>query len=169
MDWNERQRIGKAINENLKSQGGKPPIRMGSKKHLDADLEGFFDWVDRDDPKIWDDFEPHVKEWYRQIKGTQGRGFVRHFRDFTPTLAKLKKERKLTFNALMVYLVYRDSANNSDKKNRLGLGPGETCIGGKTMAEKSGVRVDGISEANKLLAEAGLVVFMRRLWELSCS
>ncbi|MDP3181266.1 MAG: hypothetical protein Q8M54_00430 [Desulfobaccales bacterium] len=159
MDWNERRRIAKAINDNIKSNGGKPPIRTDSKVHLDPDLENFFDWADRNDPEIWDDFPPHVREWYRQRKGGKGRGWWRHYRDFTPRLVGLK-----TLNALKMYLVYRDSANDNDRVNRLGLHPGETCIGEASMARKAGVSRGYLWKGNKELKEAGLVVFVRRLW-----
>ena len=165
MDWNERQRIAKAINDNIESNGGKPPIRMGEKRFIDTDLEEFFDWADRTNPEIWNDFPPHVKEWWWQRKGTKGRGYVRHFRDFTPRLAQLKKAKKLTFNALIVFLAYRDAANDSTKVNKRGLKPGETNIGIKTLAGKAGVHFSEVSRANKLLEEAGLIKSRGRLWE----
>ena len=163
--WNERQQLAKSINNRLKSQGCEPPIRTGSKELLDGDLEDFLNWVEEAAPEGWAEWPPWAREWHRQRKATRGRGYVRHFRDFTPRLAELKKARKLTVNALLMFLVYRDSANDSTGANKLGLGPGETCIGGKAMAKRSGVPVSRVSEGNKVLQEAGLVVYVRRLWE----
>ena len=77
----------------------------------------------------------------------------------------MKKEKKLTFNSLIIFLAYRDAANDDTKVNPKGLKPGETCIGIEALAKNSGVHVSNVSKANKILEEAGLIKYVRRLWK----
>ena len=168
-DWNNLQIVAKDINNYFISKDMPLQITMGlGKKVLYDDLEKILELI-LDDTETYPDLPGSVewaRSWYEQRKGTQGRNYVRHFRDyFTPKLAKLKKKKLIHGNDVFLFLAMRDAANDSHKTNKSGLQPGEMCRGNKRLAKDSGIYVSSVSASKKRLMKAGLIKFMRRLWK----
>jgi hypothetical protein len=162
LGWDELRRLVLELNTVLNPHvAERPAIRAHTRQIIYSDLKCIFDHLELSGKPWWDDLKIPplaVKLWKGLSEEARVAGYVRHFRDLTPRLVKLSR------NAGRMYLVYRDAANNSTETNNLGLGPGETCIGGRRMAEKANVHVASVPKGNRELEEAGLVTFVRRLW-----
>lgn len=160
--FNELLKVKKLINANprLIYEDKRAPILGTDTVSIQNDLEDYLAMLREINSGAWKKGLPRViSEWYERKMGTNGRGYVPHYRDFTSKLMKLK-----TINAMKMFLVYRDHANNGNTVNKMKLYPGETCIGEKTLAIESRVSLGRIYLGNRELAEAGLVVVVRRLW-----
>jgi hypothetical protein len=163
--WNDLRRGRTLINAQFKPE--EKPILGSERRDIEAELEVYLDWLLECYPEKWKRYLPpdlpaSILSWYERRKASQasrGRGYWPFYRDMLPLLVKVNN-----LNAIKMYLVYRNRANNGNTTNRIGLEPGETCVGGKTVAREAAVNEGYLHRGNKILAEAGLVVFVRRLW-----
>lgn len=164
--WDDLRNARTRINSQF--QAGEGPIQGTDRQGIQSELEDYLAWMEDHYQDKWKQHLPaglpaSIIPWYERRKAhrlaTEGRGYVPHYRDMTPRLVKLNN-----LCALKSYLVYRDSANNGNTVNKSGLAPGETIIGNRLLALKAGVNENYIRRANKILAEAGLVAFVRRKW-----
>jgi hypothetical protein len=161
--WDKLRQAKKSINANprLTFEGGLPPITGTNKSDIQKDILWYLDHLIEHDEGTWRiGLDPEIAEWYMRTKANEGKGFWPWWRgDMTEALIKLNN-----YNATKMFWVYRDHANNGNTANRLGLNPGETCVGAKTVARKAKVNEGYLHRGNGILEEAGLVVFVRRMW-----
>jgi hypothetical protein len=166
--WNDLRNARTIINSQYRTEEEEPITRGGARGDIQAGIEAYFDWLVEVYPEEWKTYLPtdlpkSIIPWYERRKtqhlATFGKGYWPFHRDMLPRLVKLNN-----LNALKAFLVYRNRANNGNTVNKLGLEPGETCVGNKTVAKEAGINEVYLRRANKILAEAGLVIFVRRLW-----
>ncbi len=161
--WHDLRNARTRINRRYKA--GEEPIQGTSKGEIQVDLEDYLDSLEEHYQDKWKQYLPAdlpdtIIPWYEKIKAHRmAGGYWPFYRGMLPRLVELDN-----LNAIKVYLVYRNRANNGNTVNKNGLAPGETMVGNRTLAKEARVNVSYVHRANKILADAALVAFVRRKW-----
>jgi len=165
--WHDLRNARTRINKQFKP-GEEPLNNGGTRQQIQTEIADYLDWLEEHYQEKWKthlpaELPPSIIPWYERRKAhkraVEGNGYWPFYRDMLPRLVKLNNH-----NALKVYFVYRNRANNGNKVNKSGLAPGETIVGNRTVAKEAGVHEGYVHRANKILADAGLVCFVRRKW-----
>ncbi len=161
--YNDLRNARTIINAQYKPEK-EPQTRDNGRSNIESGLVDYFDWLSELYLDDWKSYLPpnlpdSIIPWYERRRAVRLEGWWKFHRGMTSRLVNLNN-----LNALKAYFVYRSRANNGETKNKIGLEPGETIVGNKTVAREAGVNEVYLRKANRLLAEAGLVVSVRRLW-----